>query len=225
MPEMLNHAVEFLTDNDLEIVFFDAMPRFDESLSFMKKSVTRYFTRRRNYGIQSGKTMLGEMAANRDLVYAAFIQATRKSAIREKFHYGLRAQDILYTTENFYLAKRIGHLSEILYVKNINPDSISNTKHDAHYIQSLLTTIKELQSFAERECGNNSRSIEIVIAQVFQFLLFAIKHLEKDDWKNISEMSIADRTLVINLARTVFMPSTRRQLEDDLLSDENLNSF
>ena len=179
LPEMLEKTVEFLEGNNLEMAFFDAESITSSDVSFVENSTRRYFTRKMHYGISSGRKMLDRMASNGDFVYAAFIQAARKSAIRRKFHRGLRAQDMLYTTQNLFLADRVGHLPETLYIKNTSADSVSLSRPDAHYAWSMLTTFLEIQKFAEEQCSDRCIGLELVADQAFQALTYAVKNLNK----------------------------------------------
>ena len=213
MPEMLEKAAAFLEENCLEMVFFDAESRTDSEASSVGKSVKRYFTRKTNYGISSGRAMLDAMASNGDFVYAAFIQAARKSAIRRKFFRGLRAQDMLYTTQNLFLADRVGHLTETLYVKNTTVDSVSLSRPDAHYAWSMLTTFLEIQKFAEKECQERCIGLEAVADQAFQALTYAVENLNEDDWQDAMKMGFTERTMLASIGRLVYTPAVKRRLE------------
>ena len=216
-PDMLEKAISFLDENNLELVFFNAESRTDLEDSSIGIPIKRYFTREMHYGISSGRKMLDRMASNGDFVYAVFIQAARKSAIRRKFHRGLRAQDMLYTTQNLFLADRVGHLPETLYIKNISADSVSLSRPDAHYAWSMLTTFFEIQKFAEEQCNDKCIGLEMVADQAFQALTYAVKNLNKDDWKKImNTTSFTERTMLAAIGRLVYTPAVKRRLERNM---------
>lgn len=218
MPNMLERAVEYLTDNSLDILFFDACSCVQDDLKYLFKSTQNYLARKKCYGISSGIKMLDEMTANGDYVYAAFIQAARKSSIKKRFFPGLRAQDVLYTTQNLHLAERAGHLHETLYIKNAVKDSVSNSRHDAQYAWSLSKTINELVKFGEEAGQENSIPIERVVACTYRSLVYAISRLKKIDWKQIKDFPLPERTMISNIARLLYSPNARKRINDELLS-------
>ena len=219
MPQMIEKSIEFLDENDLEIAFFNAISTFEGNIIPLEKALNRYFNRKMTYGIHSGRDMLDQMTLNGDYVYAVFIQAAKKSAIRKKFFPQLRAQDMLYTTQNLFLANRVGHLSDFLYIKNTNLNSISLSRLDASYAWSLLKIILELQKFAEEECSIKSIGLERVVDQAFQALIYAIKNLNEDDWKNVMKMSFTEKTFLAAIARIVYAPAVKKRLEQYMPSE------
>lgn len=212
--KMLEHSIDFLENNELEMLFFDAVA-IDETIGNSAfNAVQRYFKRRKHYEIASGRQLLDEMTLNGDYNYAVFLQAIRRTAVRHNFYYGLRAQDMLYTTQNLFLAKRVGHLPEILYIKNLLPNSVSRSRHDAHYVWSFLKTITEIQKFAEEQ-GNQSIGLARVVALAFSCLTYGIQKLEKEDWNEIKKMSFTDRTSLFNLGRILHTPAIKRRYENE----------
>lgn len=211
VPKMLEYSIKFLEENELEMAIFDAIVNVNDSMP-SKHAIQRYFNRCKCYGISSGKQMLQEMIFNGDYNYSVFLQAAKRSAVRCNFHYGLRAQDMLYTTQNLFLAKRVGHLSKLLYIKNEREDSISNSRHDAKYVWSFLKIFTELQKFAE-EVDEHSITLAQVVAQAFDCLTFGIRNLEEEDWKVINKMSFTDRTTLLNLRKLLYAPAIRKQFD------------
>lgn len=222
MPEMIEKSVNFLDDNNLEIAFFDADSVAEGISPSREKSIKRYFTRNMHYRICSGKEMLDCMSINNDFVYAVFIQAARRTAIRKKFCKGLRAQDMLYSVQNLFLANLAGHLPEILYIKHTTEDSVSVSKHDAHFAWSLLRTINELQSFAEEQNLSRCFGIEAAIEKTYRALAYAIEHLDENDWKKIMSMPFYERTSLCSLGMLISTPAVKRRLGQMLIEDDSI---
>ena len=151
LPMMMHQAVTFLNTYDLDMMIFDAEP-FNCDVSPLKyKGEQKYFTRRKDYGISTGKEYIYNMLKNRDYVYAVFIQAIRKNKIKYKFYPKMRAQDELYTIQNLYMSNKVGHLHEVLYKKSCRRASVANSRQDTCFMWSRLKTLEELILFAERE--------------------------------------------------------------------------
>ena len=150
-PEMVEHAVKFLSENNLDIVFFNAeVVNYGRSPTLFDIE-REYFKRRKNYGIMTGKNFLKLMINNDDWVYASFIQASRKTKIGRKFVPGIRAQDEVCTIENLLLAKKVGHLDETLYIRKCFPSSVSRKRKDVHYAWSRMKSFQELIKFIDDE--------------------------------------------------------------------------
>ena len=152
MPKMVESAVQFIDGNSLDIAFFDAKVVPSNTTDRIMTAERKYFTRRKCYGTGQGRHLLKEMLACRDFVYAVFIQAARRSAVKERFCPGLRGQDELYTAENLILAERVGHLPEKLYVKRCRSNSVSNQRQDAQYAWSRWKSLVEYGNFFKRRC-------------------------------------------------------------------------
>lgn len=201
-PEMMEHASRFLIDNELDMAIYDAeIHRLnDEGTRFRLNN--RYFTRNRNYGISTGAKMLNEMVDADDYVYAVFVQAIRKRAIKRLFQYGLRAQDLLYSTQNIVLQKRIGHLSESLYVKMYRSDSVSEGRKDGHYAWSIFRSIMELAKFSDEvDLGEGERAIENILQDMFNNFSSVSKHMKAEDWEYLNSKPFSDRNLMKQIAR------------------------
>ena len=219
-PEMVEKVLKFMDENNLEIAIFDADVVNGDAMPSL--GIQKYFCRKSNYGIKSGKEILSKMVGNGDYVYAVFIQAIRKSAIRKKFCYGLRAQDILYTTQNLFLAERVGHLSEKLYIKRAMKKSVSSSPHDAHYAWSLFKTLMELKKFVD-EGGYSNFALEQIMSYSFIALIYALKCLNRSDWKEFEQMTFSERVILKNLAWLVHNPVVSKSL--DIKIPENLNAY
>lgn len=148
--KMLEKVMLYFDENDVDMVIFNAEPFNVDVPMFTYKAEQRYFNRKKCYGMQSGRDMLLEMMHNRDFVYAVFIQAIKSDKIKYKFYPYMRAQDELYTLQNLYLAKSVGHLNETLYYKSCRKSSVANSKHDMCFIWSRIRTLYELIAFIER---------------------------------------------------------------------------
>lgn len=201
-PEMMEHVVKFLNENELDMAFYDAEVQRANQSGRRFTLDNRYFKRKKSYGIASGAEMLNAMVDADDYVYAVFIQAIRKSAIKRKFQYGLRAQDLLYSTQNMILQNRLGHLPEILYVKMCRDDSVSEGRKDGHYAWSIFRTIMEMLKFMDEEdVGKGTYAVENIMQDLFNNYSSIVKHLSNEDWEYIKTKPFSDSNLMKHIAR------------------------
>ena len=191
LPEMMEKATKFLLDNNLDMAFFNASVEDGGAADCHIHREEQYFQRKKDYGIGKGKDILKEMVGNGDYVYAAFIQATRKSRICKTFYPGLRAQDKLYTTQNLWLMNRVGHLPEILYVKKCHPKCITYSRHDAHYAWSRMKTGLELMKLAEKT--PDSELIFRMASREISSVPRILSELKKSEMKWIASLPQPDR--------------------------------
>lgn len=195
LPGMMEEALRFLEDNSLEMAFFDSSVLDEGASKIFLESDKRYFKRKKDYGIGRGRDILTDMFKNGDYVYAAFLQAVRKSRIRRPFCPGLRAQDKLYTTQNLLLMERVGHLPKILHVKRCHPKCITYSRHDVHYAWSRLKTGTELLKMMEKEGIVHEEAFRIAVFE----LASAARTMECLDGKEfewIDSLPLMDRGLM-----------------------------
>ena len=203
-PQMIEKSIRFLNDNNLDIAFFDAEPINQGKRKYTFAADQNYFVRKTTYEICSGKAMLERMLANNDYVYAVFIQAIRKSAIKYRFYPGMRVQDELYTTQNLILADRVGHFNGNLYFKICRLDSVSSSQQDVRYAWSRMKAITELLSFSEREwlTQEDSNSLILPIVQrMSSQLAKTLRDIQLSEIDQLNELSFYDRTILKEAAK------------------------
>ena len=194
--EMVEHAVKFLSENNLDIVFFNAEVVNCGRSSILFELEQKYFKRKKHYDITTGREFLELMIDNDDWVYASFIQASKKSKISRKFVPGIRAQDEVCTIENLLLAKKVGHLDETLYIRKCFPSSVSRKRKDVHYAWSRMKSFQELIKFVDDEQIEHP---EILIPFLKKWKLQieeGLFKLQQEDFELLETFSFSDKTML-----------------------------
>lgn len=145
----LLEPMQFLEENGLDIVFFDASLK-NEGLDALRwNRERRYFHRGCSHGIKSGRQMFCEMMEDGDFIAPVYLQAAKREAVRWKFMEGILYEDELYTFQNMIYSKKVGHLKKCLYERTCRLGSIVNSERGFLHSFSKWRSAKEIMKLAE----------------------------------------------------------------------------
>ena len=151
VPDALFKASEFIERNGLEMVMFDAEIRNVNASRLHYLHAAGYAMRKRNYGICSGRDVIMKMVADRRFNCYVFLQMVRRDCIRSRFPVLPLDEDLAYTIQNVSLLKRVGHLSERLYVKRLMSGSVLYGKLSFEKTVSLMKATLLVEEWVDRE--------------------------------------------------------------------------
>lgn len=195
-PEMVEHAIKFLSENNLDIVFFNAEVVNCGRSPVLFELEREHFKRKKHYDIMTGREFLESMIDNDDWVYASFIQASKKSKISRKFVPGIRAQDEICTIENLLLSKKVGHLDEVLYTRQSFPSSVSRKRKDLHYAWSRMKSFQELIKFVDEEHIENPKMLRPFLKKWVNQIGEGLFRLQQEDFELFETFSFSDKTML-----------------------------
>lgn len=143
------------TNEQLDILYFDAEPFFDSPQLEREKGGYRiYYQRSDSYlGVKPGVELLVEMTANDDWKPGPPLQLARRSFIEEEgvtFPEGTFHEDNPYTLLNALAAKRVAYEPRALLYRRIREGSIVTSRPTPKHIYGLFDAYVQGSSTADR---------------------------------------------------------------------------
>ena len=139
-------------EEDLDIVYFNAMPFFDSAqIKRSNQNYVDYYTRRHDYpGVHTGQSMFAAMRKNYEFLPAVWSQIFRRSMLEDnhiRFYHGILHEDNLFTFQCAVLAQRTAYLNKEYYHRRMRGDSIVTSKKSMRNVDGYLVTYAEIMAF------------------------------------------------------------------------------
>lgn len=142
----LKELFDLAESNNTDIVYFDAQCFFEDGLKYDKEKVD-YYSRRKSYGLKSGRQMLFEMTFDNKFTDSAcllFIHKKWLDANRITFFSGILYEDCLFSTLCMVTANTVLHVNRKYYLYRCRANSIlTSNQVRAEYIYSRAIIYRE----------------------------------------------------------------------------------
>lgn len=140
--------------DNLDILYFDAVPFFEDNNIEVKHSQYKtYYERNRNYfGVKTGPKLLSEMSLNLDWKPSAWLQFISSEFYKSSalsFFEGIFYEDNLFSLEAVLKAKRVGYEDKIFIHRRIRSNSIVTMEKRAAHFNGYFVCYIEMIRFCQ----------------------------------------------------------------------------
>lgn len=175
LEELYNYSKK----NNLDMLCFDGNTFYDqESLKNKFPYYQNYYKRHYNYDISTGRNMFGKMITNNEFRTACPLYLFKREFLHKNnitFFEKILYEDLLFTTQCFLIADKVGYISKQLYNRRIRDNSIVTSSENVYRkLQSYRIIYCELLKFLKEE-GIEDESTRILK----QTIIANILELEK----------------------------------------------
>lgn len=148
LPGALQRMYDLAESNELDMLLFDVMVKYENDKLKEKFNFDKYFTKTSKYNeVKSGKIMFCEMWENAEYDDCVWSKLVRKSFLEDNgitFYEGIRYSDSIYSLNCHIKAKRTYYIAEKYYVYRIREQSMMTSKTSAHHLYSLVIVYNEI---------------------------------------------------------------------------------
>lgn len=180
-PEALAYLYKTASSNDLDLLYFNALVRYETAdvEEAYKSNRYYYYEDYSSYAPCSGPSLYVELRKQRAFRSSACLQIIKRSFSLEvgaTFREGILHEDNLYTFETILQAKRAMKVSDPLYIRMYRNDSIMTARPRANNVLGYLACMKGMVAFVEgrsfdrvveREAFGLIESMQRQIAQLY----------------------------------------------------------
>ena len=180
-PEALAYLYKTASSNDLDLLYFNALVRYEAAdvEEAHKSNRYYYYEGYSSYAPCSGPALYVELRKQRAFRSSACLQIIKRSFSLEvgaTFREGILHEDNLYTFETILQAKRAMKASDPLYIRTYRNDSIMTARPRANNVLGYLACMKGMVAFVEgrsfdrvveREAFGLIESMQRQIAQLY----------------------------------------------------------
>lgn len=154
-PDMFETLCAQADEEDLDIIYFNAMPIFEnDQVKADNQNYIDYYTRNHDYsGIQTGQFMFTQMRSNREFIPTVWSQFYRRSFLEEhglRFYDGIIHEDNLFVFQCAMLAKRTKYINKAFYYRRVHGNSTMTTGKSMKNVEGYLVCYLEMLSFLKK---------------------------------------------------------------------------
>ena len=132
LEELYNYSKK----NNLDMLCFDGNTFYDqESLKNKFPYYQNYYKRHYNYDISTGRNMFGKMITNNEFRTACPLYLFKREFLHKNnitFFEKILYEDLLFTTQCFLIADKVGYISKQLYNRRIRDNSIVTSSENVY---------------------------------------------------------------------------------------------
>lgn len=148
LKELYTRAVK----DDLDLLFFNAVPFFESRLDKQANaSYIEFYRRKGSYaGVHTGQTMFARMRKNGEFLGGACFEIIRRSLIEEnglRFYDGIVHEDNLFVFQCTMLARRAGYTDKAYYHRRLHGGSTMTTPKSMRNVEGYLVSYAEMLHF------------------------------------------------------------------------------
>lgn len=150
-PSALQEMHQRAIDGSLDVLYFDAVPFFDdEELEPEYRRFEVYYRRSREYpGIMRGTQLMVQMARNADLrpaVWSTLVRTEYAASVGLRFPEGILHEDNLFSFLCGVQAQRVEYVPRTYYRRRVRKNSIMTmAKSEAHFAGFFVTSAEMLR--------------------------------------------------------------------------------
>lgn len=149
---MLEEVYSKAVKEDLDMVFFNAVPFYESKQDKLENShYTNFYKRKGNYsGIYTGQTLFTMMHQNREFLGSPCFEIIRRSLIEDNnllFYNGIIHEDNLFVFQCTMLAERATHIDKVFYHRRLHSDSTMTTQKSMKNVEGYLVSYSEMLHF------------------------------------------------------------------------------
>ncbi|MBR2528591.1 MAG: glycosyltransferase [Blautia sp.] len=196
--ELLYNRME---EDKLELLCFDAEPFITEELR--KETYDKYlhykayYKRRHTYpALYSGPELGTAFIENKEFLSQPCLSMMSRDHLERdhlRYYPGILHEDSLFTICNFFTAKRVSYLPEVLYFRRIHENSIMTRNASFRNVYGYLISFFKTNEFLQLQTSLSRREQEAVVARLHVFINMAKKYYgalpEKDKELDDKEFS------------------------------------
>lgn len=152
IPETLEELYKKANAYELDVVFFDALPLFEDDEDQNKYiSYTTYYTRKKSYpGVYTGQDIFVQMQSNGDFRESVCLQFFRRDLLEKnhlRFLDGLTHEDLLFTFQCVMLAKKTSAVNTKYYYRRVHENTIMTRPKAMHNVEGYIVSYAEALLF------------------------------------------------------------------------------
>ena len=152
IPETLEELYSKASANELDVIFFDAVPLFEnEEIRKKNISYTNYYTRKKSYpDVYTGQDIFVQMRTNGDFRESVCLQFFRRDLLEKnhlRFLEGLTHEDLLFTFRCVMLAEKAGAVNAYYYYRRVHEDTIMTKPKAMRNVEGYIVSYAEALLF------------------------------------------------------------------------------
>jgi glycosyltransferase involved in cell wall biosynthesis len=186
-PNALEILYSMAKENELELIYFDAVSFMDDASEDVPDNFKSYYERKNDYSkVVSGLEFINQLEENGEYRPSACLQMVQKNFLDTygfRFYEGILHEDNLYTFSVLIKAKRVSHIGRPLYHRRIRNGSIVTMSVGFEHCYGYFVTYLEMI-----KCMEELDSSDLKLKEGLQDILYRIIANARDTYIRIPEL-------------------------------------